>query len=63
MYGNPLFGYWWTVCCTEKPTEATFLSALFKRLASASGGRQVSSVGSLSQERYERSDGPLIEIG
>ncbi|KAF4349910.1 hypothetical protein G4B88_002332 (mitochondrion) [Cannabis sativa] len=38
---------------SERPTEATFLSALFKRLASARGGRQghkVSSVGSLSQE-------------
>lgn len=49
MYGNPLFRYWWTV---ERPTEARFLSALFKRLASASGGaaRPCSSVESLSQE-------------
>ncbi|KAL0304852.1 UNVERIFIED_CONTAM: NADH-ubiquinone oxidoreductase chain 4L [Sesamum calycinum] len=37
---------------TERPTEATFLSALFKRLASASGGaaRPCCSVESLSQE-------------
>lgn len=34
MYGNPLFRYWWTVA----QTEATFFSALFKRLASASAG-------------------------
>jgi len=39
-------------CCTERPTEATFLARFPKRLASASGGaaRPLSSVGNLSQE-------------
>ena len=71
---------WKTLVCTvtlssaigglmksQRPTEATFLSVLFKRLASASGRRQghkVSSVGSLSQEKKVRTKwrAPL-EIG
>lgn len=61
MYCNPLFRYWWTA--EEKgATEATFLSALFKRLASASGGRQGHKVSSVASLRYERSDGPLYSI-
>ncbi|GMN73366.1 hypothetical protein TIFTF001_053018, partial [Ficus carica] len=48
------------------PTEATFLSALFKRLASARGERQghkVSSVGSLSQEGTNEVTGPFRDRG
>lgn len=57
MYGNPLFRYWWTVAQKGRQKQG----ALFKRLASASGGaaRPCCSAGSLSQEGTNEVTGPI----